>query len=220
MKQGFFNWLLLFLPTLATAQQKWDHLIVITTDGLRWQEVFQGMDSGIAVQRNFNQGDSAALFKRYWHENRTERRRLLLPFLWNTLAAQGQIYGNRNKGNYVNTANKYWFSYPGYNEIFTGYPDTAINANDLPDNPHTTVLEYLNQQPAFKGKVAAFGAWKAFNQILAEKRSGMPVIAGFDTTSGATTAEQKLINRMLLNSYRPWHEDECLDVFTHYAAMG
>jgi bisphosphoglycerate-independent phosphoglycerate mutase (AlkP superfamily) len=24
---------------------------------------------------------------------------------------------------------------------------------------------------------------------------------------------------MLRDSYKPWHEDECLDVFTHYAAM-
>jgi bisphosphoglycerate-independent phosphoglycerate mutase (AlkP superfamily) len=24
---------------------------------------------------------------------------------------------------------------------------------------------------------------------------------------------------MLRNSYKPWHEDECLDVFTHYGAM-
>jgi len=28
-----------------------------------------------------------------------------------------------------------------------------------------------------------------------------------------------LINRMLKNSYKPFGEEECLDVFTHYAAM-
>src|ERR671911_619036 len=121
MKQHIFRWvLLILLSNVAGAQQKVDHLIVVTTDGLRWQEVFNGMDSGIAVQRSFNQGDSAALFKTYWHADATERRNLLLPFFWNTIAKRGQIYGNRNAGNYVNTANPYWFSYPGYNEIFTG----------------------------------------------------------------------------------------------------
>jgi hypothetical protein len=42
--------------------------------------------------------------------------------------AKGQI-GNRALGNKVNNANPYWFSYPGYNEIMTGYADTLINSN-------------------------------------------------------------------------------------------
>jgi arylsulfatase A-like enzyme len=54
---------------------------------------------------------------------------------------------------------------------------------------------------------------------LNEPRSGFPVIAAFDTVSGKLSDKQKLINRMLLNSHRPWHGDECLDVFTHYAAI-
>ena len=64
-----------------------------------------------------------------------ERRKLLMPFFWNTIAKQGQVYGNRRYSNNVNTANKYWFSYPGYNEIFTGYPDTAVNSNEYPPTP-------------------------------------------------------------------------------------
>lgn len=219
MKQGIIRLLfLLLLPAAALAQQKTDHLIVITTDGLRWQEVFNGMDSAIAVQPGFNQGDSAALFKKYWHAGSAERRKRLLPFFWNTIARQGQVWGNRNNANKVNTANRYWFSYPGYNEIFTGYPDTAINSNDLPDNPHINVLEYLNRQPAFKGRVAAFTAWNAFNHILAETRSGFPVVAAFDPTP-KWTPRFDLLNRMLRDSYKPFGEEECLDVFTHYAAM-
>src|SRR5215218_1350321 len=111
MKQLLFRLLFtLLVPTTVFAQQKIDRLIVITTDGFRWQEVFNGMDSGIAVQPDFNQGDSVRLFKNYWHADGTERRRLLLPFFWNTLARQGQVYGNRDHNNYVNVANKYWFS--------------------------------------------------------------------------------------------------------------
>jgi len=202
------------------AQQKVDHLVVITTDGFRWQEVFNGMDSGIAVLNQFNQGDSAALFKQYWRASSVERRKQLMPFFWNTIAKQGQVYGNRGYNNNVNVANRYWFSYPGYNEIFTGYPDTIINSNEYPPNPNVNVLEYLNQQPAFKGKVAAFTAWEAFNRILNEGRSGFPVTAAFDTLrTTRSTPQQQLLNRMLLNSYKPFDEGECLDVFTHYAAM-
>lgn len=221
MKRIFWKSIFLFLmPVVMIAQQKADHLVVITTDGFRWQELFTGMDSSIANQKKFNQGDSASLFKNYWHNDPEQRRKLLMPFFWTTFASKGQIYGNRTYDNKVNIANRYRFSYPGYNEIFTGYPDTAVNSNEYPDNPNVNVLEYLHQQPAYRGRMAAFAAWEAFNRILNEKRSGMQVVAAYDTVTGKTlTAKQQLINQMLLNSYKPWHEDECFDVFTHYAAM-
>ena len=143
-----------------------------------------------------------------------------MPFFWNTIAKSGQLYGNRNFGNKVNVTNPYWFSYPGYSEIMCGFADTAINSNGYKNNPNTTLLEFLNHQPKLNGKVAAFGAWEAFNRIINEKRSGIPVTAAFDTLKGKRlTPQQQLINKMLLNSYKPWHEGECLDMFTHYAAM-
>lgn len=206
--------------TPAPAKDRVENLIIITTDGFRWQDLFKGMDSAIATNKKFNQGDSTYLFKKYWDPNEADRRKKLLPFLWSTVAAKGQLYGNRSYGNKVDNANPYWFSYPGYSEIMTGYADTAINSNDFPPNPHVTVLEFLNQQPQFKNKVAAFGAWEAFNRILNEKRSGIPVIAAFDASGGKTpTPRQKLLNGLLADSYKPWLEEECLDVFTHYAAL-
>lgn len=210
----------LFLTALHAAAQKIENIIVVTTDGLRWQEVYGGMDSAIANNKKFHKGDSAYIFKQYWAATAEERRQKLLPFTWSTVAAKGQLYGNRKYGNFVNNANPYWFSYPGYSEIMTGYADTSINSNSYIPNPHVTVLEFLNQQRQLKGKVAAFGAWEAFNRILNEGRSGILVTAAFDTAAvPALSSEQQLVNRMLRDSYKPWHEDECLDVFTHYAAM-
>ena len=74
-----------------------------------------------------------------------------MPFMCSVVAKKGQLYGNRTLGNKVNNANPYWFSYPGYNEIMTGYADTLINSNKYPANPNVTVLEYLNKQPKIKG---------------------------------------------------------------------
>lgn len=197
-----------------------DNLIVITTDGLRWQEVFNGMDPAIAKSKRFNQGDSTAIFKTYWSNEATERRKKLFPFLWSTVLAHGWLYGNRAWGNHVNNANPFWFSYPGYSEIMTGYADTAVNSNDYPPNPNVTVLEFFNRQPALRGRVAAFGAWDAFDRILNEGRSGIPVVSAFDPNGGKKpTPQQALLNNMLADSYKPWGKSECLDVFTHYAAM-
>ena len=212
--------LLLLIPAVVSAQNKTENIIIITTDGLRWQEVFKGMDSAIANNEKFNEEDSALIFEKYWDKDEQGRRKKLLPFLWNTITAKGQVYGNRLLGNKVDNANRFWFSYPGYSEIMTGYADTNINSNSHPDNPNTTVLEFFNRQPRLKNKIVAFGAWNAFDRILNQQRSGIPVMSAFDPTGGANpTANEKMINTLLKDSYKPWNDGECLDVFTHYQAI-
>ncbi|MEZ7504667.1 sulfatase-like hydrolase/transferase [Flavobacterium sp. Arc2] len=211
--------LFLFSAVITQAQQA-ENIIIITTDGFRWQEAFKGMDETLARDKKFNQNDSSYIYKKYWAENVNERREKLMPFMWSVLAKKGQIYGNRTLGNKVNNANPYWFSYPGYSEIMTGYADTLINSNQYPENPNTTVLEYLNQQTKLKGKVTAFGAWYVFDNILNEKRAGFSVTSAFDKVGGTNPNEkQKLINAMMADSFKPFHEEECLDVFTHYGAL-
>lgn len=234
--------------------QKAENIIIITTDGLRWQELFGGMDSAIANNKKFNQGDSDAIYKKYWAAEPIERRKKLLPFLWSMIEKNGQIYGNRNLGNKVDNANPYWFSYPGYNEIFTGFPDTLVNSNSFPPNPNTNLLEFLNKQAKYKNKVAAFGAWDAFDRILNEERAKFPVYSAFDPFGMTPTsnkkeitvydsilnneikrkhvysgidpfekdlpsANERIINAMVRDSYKPFGDEEVLDVFTHYGAI-
>lgn len=71
-----------------------------------------------------------------------------------------------------------------------------------------------------KGRVAAFGAWDAFDRILNEQRSGIPVVSAFDVTGGKfPNSNERLINAMNKDAHKPFGEAECLDVFTHYAAI-
>ena len=50
---------LLFLLTAFFSNAQDDQrLIIITTDGFRWQEVYNGMDAAIASDKRFNQYDS------------------------------------------------------------------------------------------------------------------------------------------------------------------
>ncbi len=204
----------------ANAQSQAPNLIIITTDGFRWQEVFGGMDTSLANQAKFNQGDSAYIYNKYGAATIAEQQKKLLPFFWNHVATKGMLFGNRYKNNKVDVANPHWFSYPGYNEILTGYPDSAINSNDYPPNPHTNVFAFLHQQAAYKNKVAAFGAWDAFDRILNEKASGFPVINGFEPiTQLLQDPVAKSISQGLQDSYKPFKEVESLDVYTHQQAM-
>lgn len=157
---------------------KTKNVIVITIDGFRWQEVFTGADNQLLNDKAYV-GNPDALKKKYWNDDPAERRKLLLPFFWSTIANQGVIAGNRLKDSYVNVKNPYWFSYPGYNEIFTGFPDPAVNSNEFGPNPNVNILEVINQSKDFAGKVAVFSSWGAFPNILNDKRSGIFVDAAF-----------------------------------------
>lgn len=200
--------------------QQTENIILITSDGLRWQDIFQGMDSAIANNPKFNENDSNYIFQTFWDDDELKRRKKLLPFFWSTIRDKGQIYGNRKYANHVNVVNPYKISFPGYHEILTGYADTLIKSNSHPANPNVTILEFLNQQSQFNGRVAAFAAWDAFDRIINEERSKIPVVNGFEPTGGNNpSSNEKLLNEMLKNSYRPWGEEECLDMFTHYSAI-
>jgi hypothetical protein len=216
-----FTLLAALLSFGAIGQQSADHrVIVITTDGFRWQEVFTGLDAEIVKMKKYHHGDSLRLIETYGGKTAEERRKKLMPFMWSTIQQKGQIHGNRAVGSHVNVANPYWFSYPGYSEILTGQVDVEVNSNEYKPNPNTNFFEYLNSLPAYKGKVAAFGAWGAFDRILNEKRAGFPVVNSFDSyPEMQTDTVAKTIAKMLQESFKPFGKGEALDVFTHFQAM-
>ena len=211
--------LIFCIEHICAQNPKTENLIIITFDGMRWQEVFGGIDSVLLGNKEFT-NDSASLKKKFWAAGPQERRLKLLPFFWNTIAKQGQVYGNRHFGNKVNNANRFWFSYPGYNEIFTGYPDTAVNSNDKNLNKNENVLEFLNRKPAFAGKIAAFTSWDVFDAIFNEPRSGFLVSSGIDRLPAAiaSTPALRLLNDMQMKSPQPLGESIRMDFVTYYLA--
>jgi phosphopentomutase/2,3-bisphosphoglycerate-independent phosphoglycerate mutase family metalloenzyme len=203
-----------FVTTTSPAQKKTNNIIIITLDGMRWQEVFSGVDSVIVNNKTFTK-DSAGIMEKFWSDDPVQRRKKLFPFLWSAVVKQGQIYGNRKYDNYANVMNRYKFSYPGYNEIFTGYPDTAVNSNDKIPNVNSNVLEFINNQKGYKGKVAAFTTWDVFPFILNAKRSGIYVNSDVDTLKFNTPAF-RLINDIQFLTAKP--VDVRPDVLTYIAA--
>lgn len=165
-------------------------LFIITLDGFRWQEVFSGADSALV----FSTGADASRAL-YWDASKEERRKKLLPFFWNIVALQGEVYGNRHLGSYMNTANPYALSYPGYNELFTGAVDLTLFNNGKAINPNPSVLEQLAGTATYKNKVAAFASWDAFPYILNEEKSKVFINSGFTRLPGTNlSATEAMIN--------------------------
>jgi len=186
--------IMLFHP-LVYGQNKAKNIVLISLDGYRWQEIFQGADSILIFDKKYRKQDSTALFSKYWAKSNEERRKKLMPFFWNTIAQKGQLYGNRAMGNLVNVKNKFWFSYPGRSETLCGYYDPQINSNSYPNNPNENVLEFLNKQKGFEGKVVTFASWDAVSRIVNRDRNKMLVnIPGEKVVSADLTEAQKLAN--------------------------
>jgi hypothetical protein len=155
-------------------------VVLIVSDGLRWQEIFTGADPALLDEKNGgNWVAEAELRKRYWSDDAAERRRLLFPFLWGTVAARGQLFGNQARGSIAAVTNGKAFSYPGYNEMTTGYPNDAIDSNEFGPNPNATVFEWLNADPELSGKVAVFGTWNIFDDIFNRARSRLIMQTGW-----------------------------------------
>jgi hypothetical protein len=198
MKKIIFLWVFILVGHSMHAQlpHKTQNIILVTLDGFRWQEVFNGADSSFLANRELV-GSTGESKKKYWNDDLMTRRRLLMPFLWETISVKGQIYGNRIKNCRVNVANPYWFSYPGYSEILCGFADKRINSNEYGPNPNITLFESMNKSSEYKGKIAVFGSWDAFNDILNEKRSKIPVNAGIETPDEAgSNCVTALLNKM------------------------
>jgi hypothetical protein len=207
-------------PQVSTQEtQTGGNLVVITLDGLRWQELFSGVDTTLMNNPEYTK-HSWSVRQKYWAATANERRRKLFPFLWSTVESLGQIHGNRDLGSKVDVMNAYRFSYPGYNEMFTGFPqDTTGKSNSIQyPNKNTSVLEFMNNLPAYKDKVAVFASWDVFHAIYADKRSKIFVNAGYESIPFKSPVFD-LLNNM------QWKEQDAStsfsqrgDMYTYYLA--
>jgi hypothetical protein len=217
---------LLFLPSAAAPAEpsapalKTRNVVLIVSDGVRWQEVFTGADPTLLNEKDGGIWDSEeSLKKAYWRDDVKERRKALFPFLWGTVAVQGQIFGNQALGSIARVTNPYAFSYPGYNEMLTGHADKRIDSNEFGPNPNVNVYEWLNTLADLKGQVHVFATWDTFKDIFNVKRSHLPLTVGWDTPyPGATGAREQLLNQLYATTTRLEDED-VYDAFLQVALI-
>jgi len=198
-----------FAAQSSWAQLKTRNVVLIVSDGLRWQEVFSGADPDLLNEKHGGIWASPERLRHeFWNDDPVERRKMLFPFLWNVVATQGQIFGNQNQGSIAHVTNGLSFSYPGYNEMLTGRPDARINSNEFGPNPNTTVFEWMNRFPEFHGKVAVYATWDVFKNIFNEPRSQLVMQVGWDVPGkGNLTPRQELLNELYRTTTRLDDED-------------
>jgi len=201
---------ILALAGSSAAQSNDARVIVVTLDGMRWQEVFGGADSTLLFGRAGGVHDTGFVARRFWRPTKEERRADLMPFFWGELARHGQVLGDPDRGSEVRVTNGLRFSYPGYNELFVGEADPRIDSNDKVLNPNPTVVEWLARMPAYAGRVVIFGSWDVFPYIFNVERSNLPVVFFGDPIRGTHDSVARAVNEMTRDLPAFW-ESSALD---------
>lgn len=207
------NILCLLLCFTAFKAHSADNLLLVTIDGLRWQEVFAGYDENLLIEiQSANEKD--LIKQRFDGNNPIEKRQQLLPFLWSVVANEGSLIGNRLNNSTMNVANNMWFSYPGYNELLTGKADNTIDSNSALANPNISFLEWLNSSANYASQVAAFGSWDRFPDILNVTRSKLLVNAGYMQANWSNRSNKALwLSELQSQVPQRWHNVR-FDAFT------
>ena len=169
------------------------NVIVITMDGMRWQELFDGADRSMMGKDEKAIVDSSS-YKRFWRATADGRRAAMMPFFWSVVAREGQVFGDPAHQSLSHVTNGLWFSYPGYSEMLAGVADPRVDSNDKIPNPNVTVLEWLSRRPGYEGRVEAFGAWDVLPFILNAGRSRLRIGDGYPPAPDPKTDRERAIN--------------------------
>ncbi len=192
-----------------------DNLLLITLDGLRWQELYRGIDRTLATHEAYSPR-SEELLGEFWREDPQERARALMPFMHDVVFAQGVHAGNRDAGSCARISNPWHFSFPGYSEILSGVVNPDINTNSKIDNPEKTLLELLETKDEYRDRTAAFASWDVFPWIFNVERSGVHVNA-LGTHITPTDDFEKTLLQLSDDIPAPWPTVRH-DAFTHHYA--
>jgi hypothetical protein len=219
----FFLWplsigVLLAAPPQQPPGQPARNVLVVTMDGMRWQEVFGGMSRDLLTPKSGGVSDASGLEGRFGAATPEQRREKLMPFFWTALAGQGQVFGDPSHNSTARVTNGLRFSYPGYNEILTGFADPRVNSNDKVANPNVTVLEWLNRRPGFTGKIAAFASWELLPWILNTERSHIPSNGDGMPVVDAQTERERTLNEFAADLPPYWGETRA-DAPTGFGAL-
>lgn len=114
------------------------NVILITLDGVRWQEIVQGSDPEL------DRGNPVSV---------------LMPFLMETLLPRGVFFGDHRRGLGMTISNPDGISLPAYQSLFAGVT-TECHTNQCGRTNHETLQERLVRELGVpRLKVATIASW-------------------------------------------------------------
>lgn len=167
MKEGVKLELPAPLPAAAPAPQAPQNVVLVMSDGVRWQEFLGDKPDSFLAE-----GDKAPTFPRFW----------------STLAGQGVVFGDAEISNGAE------LSLPAYESIFAGFKQPCPD-NDCARVPVETFPERLKRELGLAAaQVAAVASWPKIELAFSHAAGAVAADAG---QGGATRDDAETFPRAL-----------------------
>jgi hypothetical protein len=184
-------------------------VVLVTIDGVRWQEIANGTDSNRARPLGLPVSTAEAL----------------TPNLHALLRRGAAILGPTAECPGIAASGPGFLSLPGYAEIITGRSDTGCHDNTCAGLRHRTLLDdFAQREGASQGDVAMLTSWPDLQRLVRSDSENIDVSAG--RHAGATRAaflrapaERALLDQGARREPFPGHGDYRPDSATARLAL-
>ncbi len=141
-------------------------VVLVVMDGVRWQEVFDGAERGLAAPRGYDVSKLSSGAK-------------LLPNLHRLIETRGVAFGAPRVGPPLSASGPNFVSLPGYMEIFSGRTHTACNDNRCSTPPARTVVDDIREYDASSSEdVAVITSWSPIGRAASTDPGRVAISAG------------------------------------------
>ena len=198
-------------PSAPTSRDRTDNVIVVTIDGVRWQDVFGGVDPGMAAMASLSTTEVVDA-------------EALMPNLY-AFARAGAVSGAPGHGKPMMASGPNYVSLPGYLEIFSGSTAVECRSNGCEPTAKRTVLDRARDElGASERDVALIASWEkiAFAATSAPER----IVVSAGRHGGATRDKLRFDGRLSAaldaaadSSPVPGHDDYRADAYTAALAL-
>jgi hypothetical protein len=152
-------------PSSERPAARAERVVLVTLDGVRWQEMFGGVDPDLA--------EEAQLPRRAVVPSET-----LLPNVYRLFFDQGAVVGHPDHGAAFNASGPVFVSLPAYMEMMSGAPSVCLG-NDCDEAQTWSLLEEVREQTGVpSGGVAAVASWEKIAQAAVTRPDSVWIDAG------------------------------------------
>ncbi len=183
-------------------------IVLVVLDGVRWQEMFVGIDPVLAGRRDVGP--------------RTDARGLF-PALYGAVDARGAVLGAPGHGT-IAASGPNFVSLPGYTEIFSGRPPERCRDNDCAGATGPTLVDAFRDRAESDADVAVITSWGPIGRAATQRPWRIVLSAGREDLAGEAVLAGDPTTRALLNEGaradpRPGHGSFRPDRYTSEIAL-
>jgi hypothetical protein len=193
----------------AEGERSESAVVLVVLDGVRWQEIFNGVDPAMARQRKMTPAE-------------TESARDLMPNLARLIESEGLAIGAPGHGGEISATGPQFISMPGYIEILAGKPDFGCYRNECTPAPARTLADQIEDASGVDD-VALVSSWPNIARAASSNANftftaGRRLV-GREATLRADDATARLIDQGAHASAFPGEGEYRPDSFTKPVAL-